>query len=402
MKYAIPLFLFSFQILTGCSSLSVSETKESNAKTALTLTPNTIRLCTIGHHELAGRYLATGLPGNYQRPTLPELSLMKEASLWERLSRESMMAIPDEPRIRYYRHWYHSRPLHISTVSERAKPFLFYIYEHVQSRGLPAELALLPFIESAFDPDAYSHQGAAGLWQITKATGKAFGLTIVPGYDGRLDIAASTQAALDLLEYLYARFDGNWLHAIAAYNTGESRVRKAIKRNKSQGKPTDFWSLDLPKETEHYVPKLLALSLLLKNYQPWQSTLTFIPDHAVLAPVMIDQQIPLKQIADDAGLSREFLNRLNPAYRAGLTLKNTDNILLLPQKQLAHFYQQNKLHYTKHQFRIHFIRPGDTLLKIANGNDISINTIQQVNQIANSKIQVGQHLFVPVPESVQP
>ncbi|MCM0149537.1 transglycosylase SLT domain-containing protein [Photobacterium galatheae] len=396
----MPLLVLSFQLLTGCESLSLSQTKTEQVnvqeQALLHLSLNHAR-CQIDHNVVEGRYLATGLPADYTPPTLPELSMMKETSLWERLAQESRFNIPNDRRVKYYRQWYLHRPLHIKTVSKRAKPFLYFLYENVKTRQLPIELALLPFIESSFDPDAYSSQGAAGLWQMTKPTGKSFGLQINTEYDGRLDIVASTNAALDLLEYLHQKFKGNWLHAIAAYNSGESRVRKAIRQNKKQGKPTDFWSLDLPKETAHYVPKLLALSQLLKEQSQFNMPLAFIPHQRVMATITVTHQVPLKQIAKDAGISGKTLSLFNPAYTAGLTRQREESTLLIPRQQLEHFYQQsNTLQYIKQKYSIHHIEPGDSLYQLATLNNTSIGAIKKINQLANSKIHAGQRLLIPV------
>lgn len=150
------------------------------------------------------------------------------------------MPAPDSKRVNYYRNWYLKHPQHLETVAKRAEPFLYLITEKVEERGIPLEIALLPIVESSFDQFAYSHGRAAGLWQFVPDTGRRFGLEQNWWYDGRRDVVASTDAALDLLEYLHKKFDGDWLHALAAYNTGEGRVFRAIRNNKAKGLPTDF------------------------------------------------------------------------------------------------------------------------------------------------------------------
>ncbi|WP_051288059.1 transglycosylase SLT domain-containing protein [Photobacterium halotolerans] len=374
-----------------------NDTHNEAFQKALLLVASKSQRCPIPEDVIDGRYLATGLPSDYSPPPLTELSMIKEESLWQILAKESTLPVPNNARVRNYKQWYLNRPLHLKTVSKRAQPFLYYIYQNAQSRDLPIELVLLPFIESAFDPYAYSQQGAAGLWQITKPTGKSFGLQFRPGYDGRLDIIASTQAALDLLEYLHHKFNGNWLHAIAAYNSGEGRVRKAIKANKALGKPTDFWSLALPRETEHYVPKLLALSQIIKEESHTSLPLVYIPNSPVLTSVTITQQVPLAQIASDAGLTGKALYLLNPGYSSGLTLRQEQSQLLIPKKQLNHFYKQpEKLHYVKNKYSVRHIEPGDSLYKLATLNNTSISDIKQANQLVNNKIHAGQLLLIPV------
>lgn len=160
-------------------------------------------------------------------------------------------------------------PGHLQAIASRAEPFLYLITEKVEQRGLPLELVLLPIVESSFDPFAYSHGSAAGLWQFISSTGKRYGLKQNFWYDGRRDVAAATDAALDYLTVLNQHFDGDWYHAIAAYNSGEGRVTRAIKANKKAGKPIDFFSLDLPKETSGYVPKLIALADVIANQEKY-------------------------------------------------------------------------------------------------------------------------------------
>ena len=189
------------------------------------------------------------------------------------------------------------------TVAERAKPFLFLITEKVEEKGIPLELALLPVVESSFDQFAYSHGSAAGLWQFVSDTARRFGLEQNWWYDGRRDIVESTDAALDLLVYLRDKFDGDWLHALAAYNTGEARVFRAIRRNKAQGLPTDFWSLKLPKETTGYVPKLLAVVDIIKRQQDHNLVLPEIPNKPVVDVVKLDMQFDLSVAAEFANLS---------------------------------------------------------------------------------------------------
>jgi membrane-bound lytic murein transglycosylase D len=185
--------------------------------------------------------------------------------VWKRIQYQLMMEVPQNRKVVAERNWYAKHPSYFKRIAKRAEPFLFFIVEEIEKREMPIELALLPIVESAFDPFAYSHGRASGLWQFVPGTGNRFKLKQTWWYDGRRDVIASTRAALDYLTFLYKTLDNDWLNAIAAYNSGEGRVMRAIKRNRKKHLPTDFWSLDLPKETSAYVPKLLALSDLLKN-----------------------------------------------------------------------------------------------------------------------------------------
>ena len=188
-----------------------------------------------------------------------------EPNLWQHAANQFTFEIPDNKRVTAQKNWYLRHPSYMRRVSKRASPFLYHIVEQIEQHDMPMEFVLLPIVESAFDPFAYSHGSAAGMWQFIEGTGKRFGLKQTWWYDGRRDAIASTEAAMKYLAYLHKFFDGNWLHALAAYNSGEGRVRNAIRKNKRLGKPTDFWSLSLPRETRAYVPKLLALADILKN-----------------------------------------------------------------------------------------------------------------------------------------
>ena len=167
--------------------------------------------------------------------------------------------------VQQYQKWSSQHPTYLKNLFERAEPFLYYILNELEKRNMPTEIALLPAIESAYKPNAVSKSKASGLWQFIPSTGKHYGLKQNWWYDGRRDVIASTDGAIKYLKYLNNMFDGDWLHALAAYNSGEGRVMRAIKKNKREGKPTDFWSLALPKETRAYVPKLLALADILRH-----------------------------------------------------------------------------------------------------------------------------------------
>jgi len=177
------------------------------------------------------------------------------------------------PRLDKQLAWYSSNQSYIDRVFKRGERYLYHIVNELEAQQMPLELALLPVVESAFDPFAYSHSHAAGLWQFIPGTGKRFGLERNWWYDGRRDPVASTAAAIKYLSYLHRYFDGDWLLALAAYNSGEGNVRRAIARNKRLGKPTDFWSLKLPRETQAYVPQLLAVAAVIRTPEKYNTVL---------------------------------------------------------------------------------------------------------------------------------
>ncbi|WP_051901834.1 transglycosylase SLT domain-containing protein, partial [Photobacterium sanctipauli] len=357
--------------------------------------------CHIKQELYDGSFVATGLSKQLKmvpyttspQPLIPDM--------WDTLDARFTMHVPNNRRVRYYKRWYTNNPYHIEKVTARAEPFLFYIYQQLDERNMPIELTMLPFIESSFDQFAYSHKGAAGLWQITAPTGRSFGLDIVGGYDGRRDVVTSTQAALDLLEYLYDRFDGNWLHAIAAYNTGEGRVRNAIKKNRKAGKSTHFWSLDLPKETRMYVPKLLAMVELVRERDKNELPFAYIKSEPVVEEVVISQRVRLKHIASHAGISSKELFHLNPGYTGGYTFKKKDNKILLPKKNKTLFYEnENSYHYVKNKFEVYDIQAGDSLYELAQNNNTSVSLIKQANDLTDSIIFAGQKLLIPSQSAV--
>jgi membrane-bound lytic murein transglycosylase D len=210
-------------------------------------------------------------------------------------------------------------PSYFRDISNRASPFLYHIVEEIEQRGMPLEIALLPAIESAFEPGALSPKRAAGIWQFTPGTARNFGLQLDSWYDGRRDVVASTSAALDYLQKLHQEFNGDWFTALAAYNFGEGNIRKAIARNRSAGRPTDFWSLDLPTETRNYIPSLLAISTIIAKPHQYGISLRSIADSPQIEHIEIGSQIDLTVAARLAGLSPLDLKRLNPGYRRSIT-----------------------------------------------------------------------------------
>ncbi|NNJ73367.1 MAG: transglycosylase SLT domain-containing protein, partial [Enterobacterales bacterium] len=235
-------------------------------------------------------------------------------NIWYRIAEGMQIQVPQNKRVRMQRDWYAKHQKYLDRVIDRAQPFLYLIVEEIEARNMPMELALLPIVESAFDPFAYSHGRASGMWQFIPGTAKRFGLEQNWWYDGRRDVYASTLAALDYLEYLHKHFKGNWLHALAAYNSGEGNVGRAIRNNKKRKKPTDFWNLRLPKETKAYVPKLLALSDLLKRDAEFALNWKPLPDSQAVKKVDIGSQLDLALAAELSDMTVEQIYRLNPGF----------------------------------------------------------------------------------------
>ncbi|MBE0363402.1 membrane-bound lytic murein transglycosylase D [Pseudoalteromonas ulvae UL12] len=333
-----------------------------------------------------------------QQADLEELPVFDD--VWERIRYQLSIPVPQNRPIVTERNYYNKHQRYLDRISKRASPYLYYIVEEVEKRQMPIELALLPIVESAFDPFGYSHRSASGIWQFMPETGERFNLKQNWWYDGRRDIVESTRAALDYLSYLHKTLEGDWLNAIAAYNSGEGRVSRAIQKNRKKHLPTDFWSLDLPKETTAYVPKLLALADLLKRQDEFKVKWDPIVNAQVVDVVDVGSQIDLALAAEMAGMNITELYRLNPGFNRWATDPDGPHTLLLPLDSIEQFSQQ--LAKTDHKQRIRWqhytVQKGDSLSVIASRFDTSTQSIQTLNELDSHIIRVGQALLVPLSE----
>tara|TARA_R110002111_G_scaffold239761_1_gene301416 strand:- start:8 stop:1624 length:1617 start_codon:yes stop_codon:yes gene_type:complete len=285
---------------------------------------------------------------------------------------------------------------YLKTVTERARPYLHYIVSELDKRNMPMEIALLPVVESGFKPYVYSNSGAAGLWQFMPATGKVFGLEQNGWYDGRRDIVASTDAALDYLQKLHGDFD-DWELAIAAYNAGEGTVGRAIKKNQEAGKDIDFWSLDLPSETTEYIPKLLAISHLVFEPNRYGLSLRPIENKPVFTVVDIGSQIDLALAAKLAGVSSDELYRFNPGLNYWATQPEGPHELVIPVERVDHFKRklaalpdQDRMQWQRHQ-----IKQGESLGGIAKKYHTTVAALKKTNKLSSNNIRAGSHLMIP-------
>ena len=243
--------------------------------------------------------------------------------------------------------WYAQRPTYLQQVAERARPYLYHIVSGLSANHLPADLALLPIVESAYQPTAESPKSAAGLWQFIPSTGLDFDLAQDENYDQRLDIDTSTQAAIRYLAMLKRHFNGDWLLALAAYNCGQGRVDDAIASNKASGLPTDYWSLHLPEETQDYVPRFLALSSIFANPTAYGLKLPTIKNEPYFVKVKVDRKFDIEylankefaHIAELANLSYEQFAQLNPGYLKPKPSVDGPFTLLLPADNAKHLHQ---------------------------------------------------------------
>jgi len=321
------------------------------------------------------------------------------ADVWERLRTQFSLDAPRNPRIDRELAWYRAHPEDLARISEQARPYLYFIAEEIERRGIPGEIALLPAVESGFQPLAYSSGEAAGIWQFIPSTGRMYGLKQTWWYDGRRDVAASTRAALAYLEKLSTRFDGDWELALAAYNAGAGTVSRAMRNNREQGRAEDFWSLDLPRETEAYVPRLLAIARLIADPSHYGISLEPIPDEPYFARVDIDSQIDLGLAAELADLSTDEIYRLNPGFTRWATDPSGPHRLHLPVDRLEMFRSNlARLEPDKRMlWQRYRIRAGDTLGSIAARSGTTVAELQQVNHLKDTHIRDGKQLLIPRP-----
>jgi membrane-bound lytic murein transglycosylase D len=257
--------------------------------------------------------------------------LRASRDLWDRIRNGMGLPQPERAEIASEIEWFSLKNVYFDQIANRARPYLHHIVEEIERREMPLEIALLPIIESAYRPTAYSPAGAAGIWQIVPGTGKRFGLKQNAWYDGRRDILASTQAALDYLGILHKRFEGDWLLALAAYNCGEGAVGNAIERNRRAGLSIDFWSLDLPRETQEYVPKLLAISSIIADPSEHDLVLDPIPNRPYLQEIHTGEgQLSLERVAALTNMSIADLRSLNPGLMGSTTDPSGSHKLVIP------------------------------------------------------------------------
>ena len=266
----------------------------------------------------------------------PESSVEDYAHVWARLiDRFDMPECSDHESSLKWAQWYADRPEYMERIFNRAQPWIYYIAEELERRDMPGELALLPIVESAYDPFAYSSGRAMGACQFISSTGRRYDLKQNWWYDGRRDVWASTVAALEYLAYMHDMFDGDWLLALAGYNSGEGRVSRAVKRNRAAGKPTDFWNLKLPRETRGYVPKLLGLTCLFKNHEQYDFKIAETPDKQVIAAVELERQADLVLVSQMSDVPIDVLFTLNPGYNRWATSPDGPYRVVLPVDNAA-------------------------------------------------------------------
>ncbi|QIL89417.1 LysM peptidoglycan-binding domain-containing protein [Microbulbifer harenosus] len=318
--------------------------------------------------------------------------------IWQRLRQGfSLDRELQRPKVREYVNYFSTNQGYMARVTERSRRYIFHVAEQLEQANIPMEFALLPIVESAYDPFAYSHAQASGMWQFIPATGRSFGLHQNWWYDGRRDVVESTRAASEYFNYLAAKFDGDWLLVLAAYNAGEGTVRRAIERNRRSGKGTSFWDLKLPRETRSYVPQLLALAEIVTYPERYQVPLHNVGNDPYYTAVNVGSQIDLAQAAELAGVEIEELYLLNPGYNRWATDPNGNHRLLIPSDKATRFLAElDKLPTDQRvTWQRYKVARGDSLSVIARRYETTVAAIQQTNKLRNSGIRAGQTLLIP-------
>lgn len=368
--YKIYIFIFLF-LFNGCSAITSKEILSIDSQSITTEEPE----------EIESNFVEVPF------------------DIWERIRVELTLTIPEDQiaATSLYRERLYKNQSAVNRISKSGQRYLHHTLSRAEALGLPVELALLPFVESEFDPYAKSVDGATGIWQFMPATGKEWGLKTNWWYDGKKDVLASTEAALQFLTYLNKKFDGDWLLAMAAYNTGPTRVNRAIRKNKRQDKPTRFWDLDLPKETTAYVPKLLVLCELIKDPNSFGVNLPSIANRPYFQRVKIPGQLDLMQAADLAGLKPETIYELNPGFNQWATDPSGPHYLLLPIgvsdrfiTQLESLDQKDLVRWDRYK-----IRRGDNLYRIASRYKIEVAVLKEINGMDSDLIIAGKEIMVP-------
>jgi len=322
-----------------------------------------------------------------------------ETDLWQRVRNGFALDHEiDRKRVQQEIDWYKRNPEYIDRVAKRAARHMYYIVEQLEARNLPLEIALLPIVESAYDPFAYSHGRASGLWQFIPATARLYKIRIDWWYDGRRDVPDSTEAAIQYLEKLYTLLNDDWLLALAAYNSGQGNIGNSIRRNKRAGKPVDFWSLKVLRETRSYVPRLLAISELIANPAKYGIELEPIKNEAYWVEVDIESQLDLARAADLAGISAEQLYLLNPGYNQWSTHPDGPHHLLLPLDKADEFSSNLAVlpSIERMAWKRHKIREGENLGSIANRYNTTVNSIKTTNNLRGNMIRTGHSLTIPM------
>lgn len=376
VKLASGLFLTLTLLLSGCSSLPDKNPEPTEAKTKTVKKPVK------------------------KSPTKKTKAVAQEqtSNLWDEIVKGYGFPEVSDARVLNNLRWLGNNQRYLDRVTLQSRPYLHYVTNQLKANDLPLELALLPIVESAYNPFASSPSRALGVWQFMPQTARNFGLAQNHWYDGRRDIVASTDAAVRYLKRLNTMFDGDWFLVVAAYNAGEGTVRRAINNNRKLGKGADFWSLPLSQQTRSYVPQLVALSKVVANPAKYDLELAAIPNSPYFTTVNVSSPIDLAQAARIADIDPKDLRNLNAGYNRWITNPSGPHQLLVPVADAAQFtLALHKLPQIK-PIQVagdYKVKPGDTLGALAKRFGTSVAAIQAANNMKSTNLRVGQSLSIP-------
>ena len=334
---------------------------------------------------------------------IPEEQLPEYDNVWAKLVDSfELPNCADHESALNWANWYADHDEYMARVMKRAQPWIYFIADELETRGMPGELALLPIVESAYDPFAYSSGRALGTWQFIASTGKHYGLQQDWWYEGRRDVWSSTHAALDYLEYLSNKFDGDWMLALAGYNSGENRVARQVKKNLANGAPADFWNIRLPKETKGYVPKLLGLTCLFQNPESYGWELPKAPNQPIIAAVEMEAQSDLVLISQFSEVGIDVLFSLNPGFSRWATSPKGPWRVVLPlegaEKLEQHLLSDSSPTLMKWDQVV--VESGDTLSGLAARHHVPVSVLRTTNNLKGDMIRIGQKLRLPRDEQL--
>lgn len=353
-----------------------------------------------------------------------------QPDVWARLQRHYQLKVVKNDRVNTELSWYVNNQAYLNRVSARASRYLYHVANELEKRNLPGELALLPIVESAYNPYAYSTSSASGLWQFIPGTAKHLGMNMNWWYDDRRDIVHATNNALNYLTFLRDHYDGDWLKALAAYNAGWGTIDRAVAKNKSRGLPTDYWNLDVPDETKAYVPKMLALTQLSRHPKDYGIYWDYIPDLPYFAAVTSTRQMDIQLAADSLSIDANELYLLNPGLSRWATPPGKPFSILVPIDQANDLQEyianggrmmgstsnrdhanplfkemENKVALRPSASRAsgkqtgggsYKVKRGDTWWSVAKTVGISSSELQRLNGMSSPEpLKLGQTLVVP-------
>lgn len=327
-----------------------------------------------------------------------------QGNLWDHIRKDlHMPSYANRRLVQQQIRFYQNHQQYLNHVIAESAPYIYFIYQKTKEHNLPAELALIPVIESDYNPYAKSNVGALGLWQMMPGTAQGFGLKKDFWYDGRKDVVASTSAALQYFTYLHSYFSNNWLLAVAAYDSGEGKVASAIHVNRSRGMPTDFWNLPLPNETRNYVPSLLAVADIVRSPAKYGIKLAPIDNAPYVEQVNVGSPIALSKAANLAEVPLSTMKVLNPGVQHGTTDPHGPYTILLPKNKAQTFKMKFAAltHNEKILWQQHVVKSKDTIESIAARYRINVASLRQANDLRNNHLIANQTLFIP-PETNTP